>query len=267
MAITYSELRMPTLDFAGKTAVVTGAGRGIGRAIALTLAHYGANVVCSSRSKEQCDETVGIIKSHGGSALTVTADVSSRADAENLIAKALEEYGKVDILVNNAGYSGTPTPFEELPDEQWNRAVETNLNGTYYCSQAVVESMKENGGGKIFNIASISGKVGMRGLAHYSATKAGILAFTKSLAGELAKYGITVNAICPGNVETDINRDMLALPEVRKELLKYYPMGRFGTEWEIAGPVAFLASDSCRFVTGIHLSVDGGFQTCNPYTY
>ena len=121
MAITYSELRMPTLDFAGKTAIVTGAGRGIGCAIALTLAHYGANVVCSSRSKEQCDETVGIIKSHGGSALTVTADVSSRADAENLIAKALEEYGKVDILVNNAGYSGTPTPFEELPDEQHQR--------------------------------------------------------------------------------------------------------------------------------------------------
>lgn len=245
-----------TLSLSGRVAVVTGGSRGIGRAIALELAQRGAAVVVNyNSSPDAAQEVVSQIEAGGGKALAVQADVSNSEQAQSLINAAIKDLGGLDILVNNAGIVRDGL-IMMMKEEDWDAVMNTNLKSTFNCAKAAVRHMMRKRYGRIINISSISGQMGNPGQTNYSASKAGQIGFTKSLAREVATRNITVNAVAPGFVETDI---LSHTPkEAIEAILKNTPLGRMASAEEIAYAVAFLASDQAAYVTGQVLGVDGG---------
>ncbi len=244
------------LPLQDRVAVVTGASRGIGRAIALELARRGADVVVNyHNSAEAAGKVVQANEELGRRSLAVQADVSELEQAQNLIGTAVSELGKIDILVNNAGII-RDTLIMMMSEADWDDVLTTNLKSTFNCSKAAVRQMMRKRYGRIINITSIAGQMGNPGQTNYSASKAGQIGFTKALAREVAERKITVNAVAPGYVDTDINVD---LPEEAREfILTMTPLGRTGTPEEIAYAVAFLADERASYITGQVLAVDGG---------
>jgi acetoacetyl-CoA reductase len=239
----------------GQVAVVTGASRGIGRACAIELARHGASVVVNYTANEDAaNATKAEIEGLGAKALVVKADVSKADEAKGLIEAAEQEFGKVDILVNNAGINRDRTIQRMSPDE-WDAVIETDLSSMFYCTNAAVTGMRERSYGRIINMSSIIGQMGNIGQANYAAAKAGMIAFTKSAAKELARFGITVNAVCPGFIETDMVQALA--DDIKKNLIAQIPVGRFGTPEEVATTVRFLCTEG-GFYTGAQMSLNGG---------
>lgn len=240
----------------GRTAIVTGGSRGLGKAIALELAKRGAKVAVNYvQSAKGADKVVDEIKSMGREAIAIQADISNYEQAGNLIKSAAEKFEKIDILVNNAGIT-RDNLIMRMKEEDWDDVMAINLKGAFNCSKAAVKLMMRKRYGRIINITSVSGQMGNAGQTNYSASKAGQIGFTKALAREVASRNITVNAIAAGYVETDIWGDV---PEEMKEhVVNLIPLGRKGEPEEIAYAVAFLASDKASYITGQCLAVDGG---------
>jgi 3-oxoacyl-[acyl-carrier protein] reductase len=239
-----------------KIAIVTGGSRGIGRGIALELAKRGATVVVNYNSNaDAANEVAEKIKADGGQAMAFKADVGQEEGANELIKAAIDTYGKLDILVNNAGTTRDNVIMLMKP-EDFDTVIQTNLRSTWLCSKAAVRSMMRKRYGRIINITSISGIAGNAGQTNYSASKAGIIGLTKSLAREVASRGITVNAVAPGFVLTDLTKDLPA--EITDQLNKNIPLGRWGAIEDVAYSTAFLASDEAAYITGHVLVVDGG---------
>jgi 3-oxoacyl-[acyl-carrier protein] reductase len=244
------------IDLSGKSAVVTGGSRGIGRAIALRLADQGADVCFSYRDNAAAaEEVVGEVTRHGRKGLAVQADVTQPEAAEALIKAALEAFGKVDILVNNAGITRDDL-IMRMSVENWRDVLETNLFGAFYTLKAVTRPMLRARGGRIINITSVSGQAGQMGQVNYSSAKAGLIGLTKAAARELGSRGITVNAVAPGFVLTELTESLA--DEWKQRITDQTPLGRFGTIEEVAYAVAFLASDEAAYITGQVLAVDGG---------
>ncbi|MEI6381546.1 MAG: 3-oxoacyl-[acyl-carrier-protein] reductase [Cyanobacteriota bacterium ELA615] len=237
-----------------QVALVTGASRGIGKAIALALAAEGASVVVNyTSSQDAAQALVETIVKAGGKALAIKADVAQHEQVEALVKETLAQLGRIDILVNNAGIT-RDTLLLRMKLEDWQAVINLNLTGVFLCTQAVSKSMLKQRSGKIINIASVAGQMGNPGQANYSAAKAGVIGLTKTLAKEFASRGITVNAVAPGFIETDMTEGLKA-----EEILKIIPLGRYGKPEEIAGMVAFLASDpAANYITGQIFNVDGG---------
>lgn len=244
------------MNFEGKTAVVTGGSRGIGRAVCLELARGGANVVlCYAGNEAAAQETVRAVEALGAKALAVRCDVSDAARAEELVAAAAEAFGRVDILVNNAGIT-RDNLLMRMSEEDFDAVVAANLKGTFLCMRAVSKRMLKQRYGRIVNLSSVVGLRGNAGQVNYAASKAGVIGMTKSLARELAPRGVTVNAVAPGFIETDMTA---ALPEAARAAAQGgIPMNRLGTPEDVARAVAFLASDEAAYITGQVLAVDGG---------
>ena len=239
----------------GKTAIVTGASRGIGAAIAHRLCEVGANVVICSRSIESVSQTANVLKDNSYTVHAMAADISQKADVEALIEETLEKFSQIDILVNNAGITRDML-LMRLKDEDWDAVIQTNLTGTMYCSRAVLRPMIRQKSGRIINISSVIGLMGNAGQASYAAAKAGILGLTKTTAKEVGTRGITVNAIAPGFITTDMTAKIPE--EFQKKLLELIPLQNFGIPEDVADAVCFLASDAARYITGQTLQVDGG---------
>ena len=249
------------LELKEKVAIITGARRGMGKSHALTLAKAGAKVVVADISKEDCEIVVEEIKKNGGEALAVKCDVTKKEDIDNMVKAAVGKWGKVDILVNNAGICQFK-PFLELTEEEWDRTININLRGYFLCAQACAKEMIKQKAGVIVNIASVvMGQmgIGMAGLAHYSASKGGIAALTKTLALELNPYNIRVNAIAPGVIDTPMAAAAKADPKILEASLVGIPMHRMGRAEEVSNAVLFLVSDEASYITGITMPVDGGW--------
>jgi 3-oxoacyl-[acyl-carrier protein] reductase len=240
----------------GKIALVTGGGRGIGRAIAIKLASEGANVIVNySGSKERAEETVSIIKNAGGNAEAIQCDVADFAACGLLAKYVLEKYGRLDVLVNNAGITRDGL-IMRMSEDDFDAVIDTNLKGAFNMMHHFTRSFLKQKSGKIINISSVSGVMGNAGQANYSASKAGLIGLTKSVARELASRGICVNAVAPGFINTDMTEKM---PESAKENLKnMIPMGHIGEADDIAETVAFLAGKASDYITGQVICVDGG---------
>ncbi len=238
-----------------KVAVVTGGSRGIGRATALALAGAGANTVVNyARSSTAADEVVDTITENGGNAIAVQADVSAPEQAEALIKAATEKWGRVDVLVNNAGIT-RDTLLLRMKPEDWQAVIDLNLSGVFYCTRLVSKLMLKQRSGRIINLASVAGLMGNPGQANYSAAKAGVIGFTKTVAKEMAARGVTVNAVAPGFIKTDMTEDL----SNTEDILKYIPLGRYGEAEEVAGLIRFLAADpAAAYITGQVLTIDGG---------
>jgi 3-oxoacyl-[acyl-carrier protein] reductase len=236
-------------------AVVTGAGRGIGRAIALKFAQAGADVVCVSRTAENSEKVASEVRAQGRQAWAHAVDVADSAAVNAASEKILAQATRVDILVNNAGVTRDGL-FMRMSDEDWDVVLDTNLKGAFAFTRAFSRAFLKQRSGRIINVASISGLAGNPGQCNYSASKAGLIGFTKSAARELASRGITCNALAPGFIETDMTSALS--PEMRTELLKRIPLNRFGQAEEIAEAALFLAGPTARYITGQVLTVDGG---------
>jgi len=242
------------MNLNGKVALVTGSGRGIGRAIAQKLAEAGANVVINDVS-DAAEATAQEITTAGKPSLFIKANVSSAADVSAMVEKIVATYGKLDILVNNAGITRDNLAMR-MSDEEWDAVINVNLKSVFVCTRAVLKYMTKQRYGRIVNISSISGIVGNPGQVNYCAAKAGIIGITRSVAKEMASRQITVNAVCPGFIDTEMTQK---IPEKIKEgYSQRIPLGYFGTPRDIAEAVAFLASDEARYITGQFLCVDGG---------
>lgn len=244
------------MELENKVALVTGGSRGIGREIALELARNGANVVITYvNNEEKANEVIDEIKSMGVKALAIKADVSKKSDVQRMIEKVEEEFNSVDILVNNAGIT-KDNLLIRMKEEEWDEVMNVNLKGTFLCTKAVARMMMKKRYGKIINITSVVGITGNIGQGNYSASKAGIIGFTKSIARELASRGIRVNAIAPGFIETDMTE--VLNEDIKNAMLKSIPLGTFGKPKDIANTVVFLASSKSDYITGQVINVNGG---------
>jgi 3-oxoacyl-[acyl-carrier protein] reductase len=236
---------------------VTGASRGIGLAIARAFAAAGAHVVLAARDTARLAEAVGEIRAGGGHAEALALDVADRASVEAGVAQVIAAHGRIDHLVNNAGVT-RDNLLLRMKDAEWQQVIDTNLTGTFLCTQAVLKPMLRQKTGRILTITSVVGIVGNAGQANYAASKAGVIGFTKSVAREVASRGITANAIAPGFIETDMTAAMT--DKAREAVLGAIPLGRVGRPEDIAGAALFLVSDAAAYVTGQVLAVDGGFH-------
>jgi len=243
-----------------KTAIVTGAGQGIGKGIALALAKEGCNIVTSDINKETCEDVAAEIEKLGVKSIAVKCDVSKKEEVENLMKEAARAFKKVDILANNAGIFPFVS-FEKMSEADWDKVININLKSIFLTSQAVLKIMPE--GGRIINTSSIASLVGFEGLVHYCASKGGINSMTRALALELASKKITVNAVAPGAIDTpgasQPDQPRTAFEETRKQTVAMIPLARMGEPEDIAGAVVFLASDSASYITGQVIVVDGGW--------
>jgi 3-oxoacyl-[acyl-carrier protein] reductase len=244
------------IDLSGKTALVTGGSRGIGRAIVLRLAGQGADVAFTYKGNAAAAaDVVATVEALGRRAIAIQADASDGKVADSVVKAALDAYGKVDILVNNAGVTRDDL-IMRMTAEAWDQVIDTNLSGAFWMIKAVTRPMLKARAGRIINITSVSGQAGQMGQANYSSAKAGLIGLTKAAARELASRSITVNAVAPGFVLTELTQD---LPDpLKDEIVARTPLGRFGTTEEIANAVAFLCSDEAGYITGQVLAVDGG---------
>jgi len=243
--------------FQDRVAVVTGGGKGIGRAIAARLACGGAKVVLSGRDGAALETACGEIRAQGGEALAVSGDVAKPSDAEQLCARTLEAFGRADILVNNAGITRDNLVMR-MSEEEWDQVIDTNLKGTFLCIKAFARPMMKQRWGRIVNVSSVVGMLGNPGQANYVASKAGVIGLTKAVAKELASRHITVNAVAPGFIETAMTSGLNE--KVREALQAQIPLGRLGSPDDVAHAVTFLCSEEAAYVTGQVLSVDGGMR-------
>ena len=250
------------LGLAGRIAIVTGGSRGIGKAVVELLASHGAHVVVNYvRDEDAAAATVNLAQSHGVKALAIRADVAQLDQAERLIQETVEHFGRVDFLICNAGiWEGAPV--ESLSEELWNKTLDINLKGTWAACRAVVPLMKQQRFGRIVIVSSTAGQRGEANVSNYAASKGGQIAFTKSLAPELGPFGITVNSVAPGWVQTEMTADVFADTAQRESINKGIPLGRAAMPEEIAGPIVFLCSEWANHITGEVLNVNGGSVLC-----
>ena len=245
------------LHLKNKTALITGAGQGIGLAVARKLASLGANIAINDIDPDRAVRASQLMESEGARALAVPADITSKADVTQMIASVIDTFGSLHILINNAGIL-YPTSVSDIPEDEWDRVIEVNLKGTFLCAQAVLAPMKDAGWGRIVNFSSTAGKnVSTLGGAHYTASKAGVLGFTRHLAKEVAADGITVNAVCPGLIDTEMVRATIDDNRIQA-YADSFPIPRLGQPEEVADLVAYLASDSASYITGAALDINGG---------
>ena len=243
------------MTLSGKVAIVTGSGQGIGRAIAETLAHHGADIVVADLDPKRSQETVEAITKMGRRALNLKVNVANWEDVKGMVDQVMKEWGKIEILVNNAGVTRDGL-LVRMKEEDWNLVMQVNLNGTFHCTKAVIQPMSRQRYGRIVNIASIVGVMGNAGQANYAASKAAVIGFTKTVAREYASRLITVNAVAPGFIDTAMTQGLSA--EVRETLQKQIPLSRLGHPSDVAEAVRFLVSDEAGYITGQVLHVNGG---------
>jgi len=242
-------------DLEGKVALVTGSAQGIGRAIALNLAQGGARIVLTDMREAKLDEVVKEIEAQGGAAIRFVVDVTDREAVRKVVDQSLETWEKIDILVNNAGITRDSLVMR-MKVEDWHAVLKTNLDGTFYCIQAVLPGMVRQRYGRIVSIASVVAQAGNVGQANYISSKAGIIGLTKGVAAEVARRNITVNAVAPGFIATPMTENLP--PEIKEKMLSIIPIGRMGTDAEIATGVRFLVSEEARYITGHVLNINGG---------
>ncbi len=244
---------MPGLT--GRVALITGASQGIGRACALALAESGAHIGLAARNQEKLAAVAKEIEDKGGQAGAFAMDVSNEDSVKAAVKSALERFGKIDILVNNAGIT-KDTLLMRMKRADWDSVLQTNLGGAFFCTQAVISSMLKQRWGRIINVSSVFGQMGQVGQANYAASKAGLIGFTMSMAREVASRNITVNAVAPGYIETAMTEGLSQ--ELKSKVNEMIPLGRAGTDMEVAYAVRFLASDEASYITGQVLKVNGG---------
>jgi len=244
-------------SLAGVRALVTGAGGGIGRAIAVRLAAGGCRVAAADIRTDPNEQTAELIRQAGGEALALTVDMARRADIDRMVAETVAAWGGLDVLVNNAGV-GAAGFIEQVADADIERTYAVNLVGVLMATRASAPHLKQSGRGRIVNIASVEGIRGSGLLPVYSSTKAGVIGLTRANAVELARFGVTVNALCPGPIQTDMLAPLIADPKYREKTIRGIPMRRLGVPEDVAGIVAFLASDEASFITGNTIVIDGG---------
>jgi 2-hydroxycyclohexanecarboxyl-CoA dehydrogenase len=252
------------MNLQDKVAIITGSGGGIGRAIALKFGSLGARVVVADIKFEGAKETVSLLEKAGGKALALSTDITDRSQVQELVRTTLDKFGQLDILVNNAGWD-IIEPFTKNTPEFWDKVIAINLKGPIFCIRAVLDSMMAKKYGKIVSISSDAGRVGSSGEAVYSACKGGIIAFTKTIAREMASYRINVNCVCPGPTQTPMLAEITKVEtgaKIIEAMTRAVPFRRLGQPEDIAGPVAFLASDEAAFITGQTISVSGGLTMC-----
>jgi len=252
------------MDLKNKIAIVTGSGGGIGRAIALKFGSLGACVVVADIKIEGAKETINLMEKNGAKGLALGTDITDLGEVQQMVKTTLDTFGKLDILVNNAGWD-IIQPFTKNSPEYWEKVIAINLKGPIFCTRAVLDHMMERKYGKIVSISSDAGRVGSSGEAVYSACKGGIIAFTKTIAREMARYQVNVNCVCPGPTDTPLLAEITAGETGAKiidAMTKAVPFRRLGKPEDIAGAVAFLASDEAGFITGQTLSVSGGLTMC-----
>jgi len=261
----HREITMPSFDLTGKTAIITGGTKGLGFGIAATYAHFGASTVITARTASDVESAAAHINdryiSGSNRCIGVTADSGRQADIDNVVSRAVEAFGSIDILVNNAGVSGNTASIlsDECSEENFDLVVSTNLKGVFLFAKSVVKQMSAQGsGGSIINISSVGGLIGGKGLIAYGASKAGVISMTKTMANEFARYGVTVNAICPGYVVTPLNEDIFSDESIRKKMESRTALRRLGTIEEVAGPALAMASGCFGYMTGTYLLLDGG---------
>jgi 3-oxoacyl-[acyl-carrier protein] reductase len=250
-----SDIRPMTINLAGQVAIVTGASQGLGKTIALELASHGARVACVARNAEKLAETVKLISDAGGEAEAVSCDVQVRESVDKVVDDIIEKHERLDILVNNAGIT-RDTLLPRMSDEEWDDVIATNLRGTFLFSRAASRYMMRARYGRIINISSVSGIMGNPGQTNYSASKAGMIGMTRSLSRELAGRKVTINAVCPGFIESEMTKALgdVVMTEAKKRI----PAKRLGTPEDVAHAVAFLAGPAASYITGAVLTVDGG---------
>ena len=245
-----------TPELTSKVAVITGSSRGIGRAVALKLSELGATVVVNGHKDPSLVQSLAAeIQAKGGQALGIVADISQAQGCSQLIQSTLSQFGRLDIMVNNAGIVRDQLLIR-MSDDEWDQVINTNLRGAFLCTRAAIRPMLKQRWGRIINIASISGMIGNPGQTNYAAAKAGLIAFTKSLAREVASRGITANSIAPGFIQTEMTQRLSA--SAQEEIIKQIPLGFIGSPEDVAEVAAFLASEKARYITGQVLVVDGG---------
>jgi NAD(P)-dependent dehydrogenase (short-subunit alcohol dehydrogenase family) len=248
---------LPSFRLDGRTAIVTGGGRGIGQALAVGLAEAGADVAVVSRTKEDLDKTVAMIEAAGQKGLAIPADITDHGAVRDVVKQAADFFGHIDILVNNAGMNIRSKALD-VTDEEWHTIMETNLHSAFMMAQETAKVMKEQGKGKIINITSVGGHVALRTGVVYASTKAALIQMTKTLALEWAQYGININAVGPWYFKTPLTEKLLADEDYLNDILSRTPIKRVGELEDLAGPVVFLAGEGANYITGQTLFVDGG---------